>query len=395
MNLFLNSALALRKSVLTTLVILTFSLSYLQEARCQEEAYSEDQVHKKAKLDSVICCCHYMAEIPYIRITLIFSDSARKFDISSSYDEVPATRIKGFQTYRFEIEDMEGKELFLDQDIINYTNCFFVLELVSIEGRNYLLLSENFKITDKRIKQFVKKKIFIDLFTIIDPFHVMDVMQVVEYRAGQADTLYIETLVHDTVYQDTLFMEKFVHDTVYFQVAAGDTSYLSNVIHDTIYVNHVIRDTVFIDIMREERVFVQQDFIDTLSTIKNIVFANNGDYDTDLNYILFSKFSHWFEEPYFTLEFKFKDEIEKLRIIEADSKPQDLPEGYSVQYIISPKKKRLLDLIPDNEYVRLHRKIALKMENNKCYILTRKGLILNPQKFTEKDKKTLAIQINY
>jgi hypothetical protein len=346
--------------------------------------------NSEGELDSVIACYHYLEEeVSYLRISFTFADSARKFNIKASDDYVEAPRMKSYKTYKFEFDGLENQPLFKNPKIVNYTNCFYIIDLVTKGNNNYLLLSDNFRVSDHRVKQFVKEKIFMDLFIEMDPFHIIDVMQAVEFQTSKRDTVYLDTLiikktVHDTVYVqiggDSLATRKFLADTVFVEK------------HDTIYVESVVHDTVFIDVRKDDRVFVTRNELDDVPIIKNIVFANNGDYETDLNYIIYSKYSHWFEDPYFTLDFKFRTQSKELNIIKPDNKLSNVPDGWVVQYVILADEDRI---IPFGDYVRLHHKIAVRMENNRCYLLTREGVVLKPAEIKEKDEKTLSLRINY
>ena len=402
---------SITKALIPTLLIVTLGLCLVQNAASQEENFKvwEDEFWKGAPredaiIDSIGACCHYLAEIPYIRITFQFPRGAREFDITTSDDIVPSQRLKDYQTYEFHFTDIDTAELF-NNIKINYTNTFFVLEFVSYKHKNYLLLSKNIKITDRQIKQFVKTKIFMDIFIIIDLFDIMDVMEVIEYHIAQQDTVFIEKVVRDTVYQDTFYFEKVVYDTVYLKPDIDremlarkgliDTVFVDKAVRDTIYIAKLQRDTVFIDKETESRIFIEEDVLDTIPIIEKVVFANNGDFNTNLNYVLNSKFSSWFGDPYFILEFKFKRKFEDLTIEKPKHVPDDIPEGYEIQYVISPENSNAGEIFPECKYVKIHRKIVLKLGDNRCSLLTRKGMTLEPQSFQYRNEKSSSILINY
>jgi len=282
--------------------------------------------------------------------------------------------------------------LFADQSILNLTNCFYILEFVSIGNINYLLLSENFRVTDHRIKQFIKEKIFVDLFIDIDPFHIADVVQSVDFKAAKRDTIYSDTLIIERIIRDTVYVSVGDEDSLANRRFIADTMFVEKMILDTIFVEKVVRDTVLVDMRKNNRIFVTKDELDEAPIIRNVIFANNGDYETDLNYILYSKFSHWFEEPYFLLDFKFRTNSKDLDIRKPDKEVQNLPEGWTVQFVITADEDRL---IPFGDYVKLHRKIAARLENNSCYLLTRDGIVLEPEEIKDKDEKTLFLRVNY
>ncbi|NQT34629.1 hypothetical protein HQ587_05520 [bacterium] len=402
---------SIMRSFIPTLLVLTFCFCLAPNAECQEENFKvwDDEFWKGAPredaiIDSIGACCHYLAEIPYIRITFQFPRGAREFDITTSDDIVPSERLKDYQTYEFHFTDIDTAELFHNIKI-NYTNTFFVLEFVSYQHKNYLLLSKNIKITDKQIKQFVKTKIFMDIFIIIDLFDIMDVMEVIEYHIARQDTVFIEKVIRDTVYQDTFYIEKVVYDTIYLkpdidremlaQKGLIDTVFIDKTVHDTIYVAKLQRDTVFIDKETEIRIFIEEDVLDTIPVVEKVVFANNGDFDTNLNYVLNSKFSSWFGDPYFILEFKFKGKFEDLTIEKPKHVPDDIPEGYEIQYVIYAEDSKSGVIFPELRYVKIHRKIALKLGDNRCSLLTRKGMTLEPQDFQNRNGKSSSILINY
>ncbi|MCF7810093.1 hypothetical protein K9N50_03800 [bacterium] len=374
-----------RNGIIYLIAIILLGFVLVRSSNCQT-----DNDNKKGPLDSLIACCHYLEEeVSYIRISFTFADSARKFNIKASDDFVEAPRMESYKTYKFEFDGMEDQPLFENPEVLNFTNCFYIIDLVTKGNNNYLLLSDNFQVTDHRVKQFVKEKIFVDLFIEIDPFHIVDVMQAVEFQTSKRDTVYLDTLV----------IKKIVHDTVYVQVG-GDTltarKYFADTLfvekHDTIYVESVVHDTVFIDVHKDDRIFVTKDVLGDVPIIKNIVFANNGDYGSDLNYIFYSKYSHWFEDPYFTLDFKFKTHSKELNVIKPDKILNNVPEGWAVQYVIAADEEKL---IPFGDYVRLHHKIAIRLENNRCYLLAREGIVLKPEKIKDKDEKTLTLRVNY
>ncbi|NQU04832.1 MAG: hypothetical protein HQ568_01965 [Calditrichaeota bacterium] len=371
---------------LISVLILTFCL--IQDSECQTQAKAGEGV-----LDSIVACCHYLdVEITYIRLSFTFPDSAREFTIKASDESAETPRMKSYETYKFDFVELENQPLFADQSIINFTNCFYILDLVTKGNNNYLLLSDNFHVIDHQIKQFVKGKIFVDLFIEIDPFHIVDVMEAFEFHAARRDTIYMDTLV----------VERIIHDTVYVTVGDGDSlsirrfpadsMFTEKAVPDTVFIEKVVHDTVFIDVGKDDRIFVTRDVLDEVPIIRNVVFANNGDYETDLNYVLYSKFSHWFEDPYFSLEFKFKTKSKDLIIRKPDKELQNVPEGWKMQFVITADEDRL---IPFSDYVRLHKKIAIRMENNRCYILTRQGINLNPGEFKDKNEKTVTVRFTY
>ena len=388
------------------LLILLCILIFTPSAECQQDKFEfPEDVFKKVPPEGAIityinACCHYTAEIPYIRITFQFPQGARGFDLFPSDDPVASSRLKDYNVFEFRFMDLDSVELFNDIEI-NYTNTFFVLEFVSKRNKNYLLLSKNVKITDRQVRQFVINKIFIDLFTIIDMFDIIDVMQVVEYHQAKQDTVYLEKLVPDTVYMDTLFLEKIVQEKVYVTVDQDeaieltDTVFVEKLVHDTVHVETVKRDTVFVDKYTDKRVFIEWDYLGSVPIKEKVVFANNGDYNSDLKYILNHKFSSWVDDPYLIVEFIFETGVKDLEIKKMDYKPRDIPEGYTVEYVIYPVKGSQLNLLPNCDYVKLHRDIALKLEDNKCSLLTKRGIKLKPNVFKIKDEKTVTIRINY
>ena len=378
-----------RSWLLAATFVLMFCFPGIRKAECQVYESPEDKRPARVIIDSIGCCYHYIAEIPYMRITFRFPDGARPFDIAPAEEFVPSTRLNNYEAYRFDFTGLEGVELFNNLGI-NYTNTFFVLEFVSRKNKNFMLLSKNIKITDRQIKRFVKNKVFIDLFTVIDHFNIIDVMQVVEYKNSMRDTVYIEKVVHDTVYVDVgsgdaLTIIKEVVDTVFVEVTR----------YDTVYIDKIIHDTLFMDKLSYERVYLVKDDFESIPIVEKVVFANHGDYVTDLNYILSSKFSSWIDDPYLILDFKFRDETEDMVIKKPDRELKDLPEGYIVRYVIYPENKSRIDLFPDCDFVRLHSKIALKLEDNRCWLLTRKDIKLRPHEFEDKDAKTTSVLISY
>ncbi len=163
------------------------------------------------------------------------------------------------------------------------------------------------------------------------------------------------------VVHDTVFVEKIIHDTVYVEKAGAET------IHDTVFV-------------------------------EKIVYVEKGGNVNKLTGINCRHFLHWWNDPHFRIDFKFKKKVEKLAVKESRQKLKDIPPGYAVQYVIYSENRSLPKLFDDVpvSYTGCGGKLILKPSKNKCYLLVKEGYKFKPHVFTtDAGNRVSSLRLSY
>ena len=266
-----------------------------------------------------------------VRISLDFTGKPERLNLQRSDDpfgNVPSGYVEDFIIVTLD----EAAADAIDQVNINYGTAKGTLNIRIEDHAIYLAVLKGYELQESSFNYLDADKVaYIDMKLAIRT--EMPEPKVAEEPAAVPDTVFIEKVVHDTIY-----------------IEIGDTA---QVVHDTIY-------------------------------IEKIIYVEKGEEFNKLNSIKCQHYVHWWDNPDFRLDLCFSMNTEKLVIEKSRERLDDIPDGYSVQYVIHPRDKGIPQLFDDTyvKYVRCSGKILLKQVQDNYYLLAEEGIVLKPDRFT-------------